>query len=184
MSTRCQIAFYDKRPKVGDLEKGKWEALLYRHSDGYPEQVWGNPGRKCGVLVDIKPFLRRWLEIRGWDPQYCAARMLQMLCNRYDENQREYEREAYKKEGRGYKRGEQRLRVLGYGVCRRLHLDIEYLYVIYGMGKGEAPFNTKRMCGVDVYDVRCKDWDNPEGNWVFKGIKTMVVKARAGGKEK
>ncbi len=37
MSTRCQIGFYEPRQK--DLTK--FEALIYRHSDGYPDTDCG-----------------------------------------------------------------------------------------------------------------------------------------------
>jgi hypothetical protein len=47
MSTCCQIGFYE--PDNFDLLKP--DALLYRHSDGYP-------GGNGGVLAEIVPFLR------------------------------------------------------------------------------------------------------------------------------
>jgi len=79
MSTRCQIAFYDRRPRGEKSIMEKWEALVYRHSDGYPE----------GVMPELVPFLRRWMKVRGWDLEYCAARLLQDMCNRYDRGVRE-----------------------------------------------------------------------------------------------
>ena len=100
MSTRCQIGFYDSMEK--DLEK--YEALIYRHSDGYPE----------GVLPDIVPFLKEFSSDRGMtDIEYCSARLLQHLTNLYD---------AYAKN------------FLGYGISNSFHGDIEYFYAICSNG--------------------------------------------------
>lgn len=63
MSTRCQIGFYN----AGETDLTKWDALLYRHCDGYPE----------GVLPDLQPFLMRFSKERGLeDIEYLAARTL------------------------------------------------------------------------------------------------------------
>lgn len=107
MSTRCQIAFYESEPK--DLNN--FEALIYRHSDGYPE----------GVMPDIEPFLKWWSKGRGLDDiEYVSARLLQYLCNRYDMHGYEYDKKDKDFTG-----------TLGHGICKDFHQDIEYLYVIY-----------------------------------------------------
>lgn len=112
MSTRCMLGFYESQET--DLEKH--QALLYRHSDGYPQ----------GVLPEITPFLSWWIGTPwiGIDIEYCAARLLQYLCNEHD---------------RGFKRSWEELRgesegytgKLGYGIANEFHGDIEYYYAIF-----------------------------------------------------
>lgn len=71
MSTRCNIGFYDQKPASDELDS-KVEAMIYRHSDGYPE----------GVLSEIMPFLKEWDTKRGMsDTEYTAARLLAYLCD-------------------------------------------------------------------------------------------------------
>lgn len=107
MSTRTQIAF-------GSLKKP--EALLYRHSDGYPS----------GVLHDIMPFLVEYDKKRGVDDyEYASARLMQYMTNEYD-----------RMVGEGNSYGG----ILGYGVSKEYHGDIEFVYVV----------ETK---GVAVYEV-------------------------------
>lgn len=107
MSTRCQIGLYE--PNEKDLNK--WEALIYRHSDGYPGTV-----NESGVLADIIPFLHWWNSGRGiGDYEYCSARLLQYLCNKYDLM-------AETPEFTG---------TLGHGICKGFHSDIAYFYAIY-----------------------------------------------------
>jgi len=122
MSTRCQIGFYEK----DEQDLSKWEALLYRHSDGYPGK---EDGSEYGVLADIVPFLKWWNNNRGIaDLEYCSARLLQHLCNQYDKEMSESEikhQNAVVSE---------RLRftgILGHGICKIFHGDIEYFYAIY-----------------------------------------------------
>ena len=97
MSTRCQIGIY--RTKPTDLTK--YHALLYRHSDGYPE----------GVLPDITPFLETFHSQRGMsDVEYLAAWLIYHLIRPYDDaNYGKY---------------------LGHGISTRFHGDIEYFYAI------------------------------------------------------
>ena len=104
MSTRCQIGFYSKK----NVPIENFSILLYRHSDGYPEDV----------LDDIIPFLKWWKKNRGIsDIEYCSARTLQYLCNTYDKNYK-----TNKKDKTG---------IVGYGISNKLHTDIEYFYYIY-----------------------------------------------------
>ncbi len=111
MSTRCQIGFY--QPKTKDLNN--FEALIYRHSDGYPE----------GVLPEIVPFLERWKKDRGLeDSEYASARLLQHLCNDYDGRMEVIEK----------RHGNNRMvfaGILGYGISKEFHGDIEYHYAVY-----------------------------------------------------
>ncbi len=116
MSTRCQIAIYE----APEAKFSQFEALLYRHSDGYPS----------GVLPDIMPFLSFWAKERGMsDTEYLGARLLQYLCNEYDGYMSKIEKG--KKTFTG---------ILGHGICKEFHGDIEYLYAIHPEG-------------VKVYDV-------------------------------
>lgn len=104
MSTRCQIGFYTKKPTKSQLLKP--DALIYRHSDGYPE----------GVLPDLEPIVCEFALKRGLDDtEYASARVLQQLCNIYDSKMKEW----------GYEPD-----FLGYGICKVFHGDIEYYYAI------------------------------------------------------
>ncbi len=70
MSTRCQIGFYE--PEAKDLTD--FEALIYRHLDGYPE----------GVLPVIVPILKDFDINRGLDDvEYSAAWMVAKLKDGY-----------------------------------------------------------------------------------------------------
>jgi hypothetical protein len=109
MSTRCQIAFYNK----GEKDLNNFEALLYKHHDGYPE----------GILPILLPFLKEFNERRGLsDIEYASARLLQHMCNSTDKNNDEFR-----------KKNDMIVEVnfLGYGICKNFHGDIEYLYAIY-----------------------------------------------------
>ena len=67
MSTRCHIAVYESE---GDAKEDKHHALLYKHSDGYPE----------GVVPILEPFLKQFKEVRGLDDaEYLAAWTLRAL---------------------------------------------------------------------------------------------------------
>lgn len=117
MSTRCQIGFYEKQDK--NIMTG-WQALIYRHSDGYPGDIDKEEG---GVLLDILPKLSK--STRKHDPEYHAARLLQALCNDYDAWQADYEKEhpQYGRDADGYYRG--------YGISKSFHTDIDYFYAVY-----------------------------------------------------
>jgi hypothetical protein len=118
MSTRSQIGFYEKEPKTGkDLKK--FEALLYRHSDGYPS----------GMLPEIIPFLKWWKSGRGLrDTEYVAARLLQWLCQEYDGAVTRIEKEI----GRPAPYGNRDYTgTLGYGISRGFHGDIDWFYAVY-----------------------------------------------------
>jgi hypothetical protein len=114
MATRAHIGFYQQPDQPLDRPS----ILLYRHSDGYP----------TGVLPDIVPFLH-WFEAkRGLaDSEYAAARLLQHLCNRYDQYS------APVSDSRGtLPKATPFTGTLGYGICpdNRLHGDIAYLYAV------------------------------------------------------
>ena len=129
MSTRSQIGFYKKAETPLD----KFEALLYRHSDGYPS----------GVLPDILPFLSWWRKARGiGDSEYCSARLLQYLCNEYDKYSKRFGEEL---EFTG---------TLGHGVCKTFQGDIEYFYKIYPdkVEVYDVPFQSDEGSEKDWFD--------------------------------
>jgi len=153
MSTRCQIGFYE----TGEEDLTKWEALIYRHSDGYPGTV---NGKEYGVLPDIIPFLRWWNNGRGIaDLEYCSARLLQYLCNKYDKVIDELDEQrnidvvvTEKSKFTG---------TLGHGICTGFHGDIEYFYAIH-------------PDKLEVYKARsnsCADWK------LIKTVKLATKKA-------
>ena len=111
MSTRCQIGFYEK---PGQPLK-KPSALIYRHSDGYPE----------GVLPEILPFCVRFDKHRGMgDTEYLAARLLGHLLNDHDG----FTRDHCPPQLAGI------FAFTGYGISDAFHGDLEYYYAIYGSG--------------------------------------------------
>lgn len=143
MSTRCQIGFYEKEPLNchTDCWLDKYLALIYRHSDGYPE----------GVLLDLIPFLQ-WFDLnRGLgDTEYVSARTLQYLCNQYDE--RSY---PYYKSDAGYSNAY--TGILGHGICNSFHGDIEYYYAVtpkalyvYSCNMDERPEHWKLLSRIDL----------------------------------
>ena len=101
MSTRCQIGIYSVRPSIARNDLGKYEALIYCHSDGYPE----------GIIPQIVPFIKRFKEARGNDTEYLAARLLQYLCNEADRVIPEWS-------------------TIGFGLGHSLRGDIEYYYAV------------------------------------------------------
>lgn len=126
MSTRCQIGFYDEDEK--DLNN--FNALLYRHSDGYPDS-------EHGVIASVMPFIESFKARRGLDDmEYFSARLLQHLCNVYDNFPKSMEEE-----------GE-----LGYGISRVFHWDLAYFYKITPKTLEVYEANTHKMMteGTDI----------------------------------
>ena len=73
--TRCQIGFYSF-PSTTNMHNllDKWEVLLYRHCDGYPE----------GILPDILPILADFHKNRGLsDWEYASAWLCSKLKTDY-----------------------------------------------------------------------------------------------------
>jgi hypothetical protein len=137
MSTRSQIGFYEnKNDKIEDFQ-----ALIYRHSDGYMGTV---NGKKYGVLCEIVPFLKWFNKTRGYDFEYCSARLLQYLCNLHDNMSKDFKYNGISDKFTG---------ILGYGICNQFHFDIEFFYKVY-------PY------GLDVFS----GYGNPKN---FKFIKTI-----------
>lgn len=152
MSTRCHIGFYENDEKNLD----NFKALLYRHSDGYPDT-------KHGVLEAIVPFLEWFSKSRGIDDiEYCSARLLQFLCNRYDRHNVEFRREQVANNNvpvlprviEGYKKEADEIEkwtgTLGYGISNQIHGDIDYFYAVrpqslevYSVSYGDLPQSEK-----------------------------------------
>ena len=108
MSTRCHIEFLEECI-TNRGNKQERQALLYRHSDGYP-------GGKNGVLALLLPFLSEFWKERGDNYSYMAARFVQKMCNEYDKQE---EQRAL---------GGQKF--LGHAISNSYAGDVEYLYQI------------------------------------------------------
>jgi len=112
MSTRCNIGFYKATPKQKDLLTP--EALLYKHSDGYQENM-------LPLLTD---FLKRFNVVRGLeDIEYASAHTLVHIVNSQNGEMKKWTEE----QGREYRED-----FCGFGICKPefLHWDIEYFYAI------------------------------------------------------
>jgi len=69
MSTRCQIGFYEKE----ETDLNNFQALIYRHCDGYPDTMHG-------VIAGIKPILEDFDKNRGlFDIEYASAWLVAKL---------------------------------------------------------------------------------------------------------
>ena len=117
MSTRCQILFQEihhgKDEKTGKEVETKWEAQIYRHSDGYPEG---------GVLDDLERFFK-WNSDRNTDVSYTAANFIYFMKKGMEKYS---EKDYMTEEGSRYLK-------IGYGVEKadhHIHGDEEYLYRI------------------------------------------------------
>lgn len=122
MSTRCQIGYYR------DFEDEVPEVLLYKHSDGYPEDT----------LVAIADFLKEFVPARGVeDAEYLMAQLLVSLVNRQNAHSAAcYADYKLRHPEAGPRNPENPMRFLGFGICGdlQLHYDIEYLYKITPAG--------------------------------------------------
>ena len=162
MSTRCHIAFYDKKDDALD----HYQVLLYKHSDGYPNG-------KAGVLYHIKPFLKAFKKSRGLnDCEYAAAWLLHHLIDDHIKamttlfkHMVEVCKKRGDKDGVKHYSGESGVDYLGHGVCgdRQIHWDIEYFYRIYPNA-------------VEVYEVTHDKKDyNPLPMQEWKLLKTVKL---------
>lgn len=148
MSTRCQIGFYEAEEK----NLANFKVLIYRHSDGYPDG-------ESGVVADVMPFLRWWKTERGIsDFEYCSARLLQYLCNKYDN----YSHVLFKNEANGTFESEKIgafTGTLGHGISKGFHGDIDYLYAV-------------RPDRLEIYQVTGDTW-NMESDQEINGQVTF-----------
>lgn len=109
MSTRSTTHF---------VSNGKTEAIIYRHSDGYPE----------GHGMDLSKFFEaveeQTKDTRFSDPSYLAAKLVVWLADRFAQR---FEPNA---EGEyGYVKSEM-LDFISVGVVMKDPIDIEYLYEV------------------------------------------------------
>jgi hypothetical protein len=117
MSTRCQVAFCH-----GTNDHERKDALVYVHSDGYPEGVGKDLLR---FFEEVKAVTK---DTRFDDPEFLAARFVA------------WKTLEYAAKGYGYK-GDAKspLNQTGIGVSQRYHYDIQYLYVVQcGSGDPEV----------------------------------------------
>jgi hypothetical protein len=115
MSTRCQIGFYEK----STIDINRPDALIYKHSDGYPDG-------EAGMLITLVPMLKDFNKQRGLsDTEYAAAWILfgliQNTVNHFQD------KKIYKTPVE-----ERYWRYLGFGVCSDgiFHGDIEFYYAV------------------------------------------------------
>lgn len=144
MSTRCQIGFYAK--------DGSMAALLYRHSDGYPEGPHG-------VIAGITPTLRLGMERRGWDPEYLAAWTMYVMIDAYVKANQESAKKAYTHmpaDGMTF---------LGHGIETEFHGDIDYYYAV-------------TPDGVTVYE--CGGWDESTAAPLVRPVYFKPIRKDAG----
>jgi len=124
MSTRCQIGFFETMPSdekmIEELRKSikpTAVALIYRHSDGYPNSV----------LPDLDCYLAKCQ--RNDDPCYAAAWFVHFLIDRAMRNARKWAKLGNRKaDAHNY---------LGHGIDNEYHGDIQYFYAVAG-GKVKA----------------------------------------------
>lgn len=123
MSTRCTIRFADQ---YGE------DAIIYRHSDGYPDS-------DVGVLADLQRFFsdveEQTADTRFEDPSYLAAKFVvwQAAVNAQltpTANQWGRTKEEAKTP--------QPLKFLGVGVVREDPGDIEYRYTVHSDQRDDA----------------------------------------------
>jgi hypothetical protein len=129
MSTRCQILFADP-----DSSTGFHDAIIYRHSDGYPDT-------EHGVLADITPILKRFKAARGFDPFYGTAHVLAELIRLAFENNKRLIKDRMKnakKNGENFTASEksvyEKFAFAGMGVeawTGIFHGDVRYVYIVY-----------------------------------------------------
>lgn len=124
MSTRCQIGFYEQ----GNNDLLKPDALLYRHSDGYP----GTPdGAEPGVLADLVPFLKLFHQRRGLDDtEYAAGWTMHHLVQSHVEHMIQWRKEMGETDDRFWPADGRNC--IGYGICKDFHGDIEFYYAVQG----------------------------------------------------
>lgn len=117
MSTRCTIHFHDG---AGERAGSSPEAIIYRHSDGYPEAV------EPDLAEFFKAVEAQTSDTRFTSPDFLAARFVvwesQTKRKARDERRREI--------GYGSPSGGE-LDFLGVGVCQEDPGDIEYRYHVW-----------------------------------------------------
>ena len=118
MSTRANVEFYTYYEDAKSTGKKPYKgALLYHHSDGYPEWMGG---RLIKALEDAKNQLAQAGHSYWWDSERVSAIIVAQ-----DANSSEY-----------------RKGVPAFQPCSELHGDIEYLWRIY-LGPTDGAYEIK-----------------------------------------
>lgn len=146
MSIRCTTHF------VMGKEDNKPEAIVYRHTDGYPEEAG----------MDLLEFLEQCGKLkhpRFTDPSYLAAKYVVFLADKFNFKYRGPEFEQV--------RAESKLDFLSVGICREDPLDIEYRYVV---DSGEFVDGRPK---VTCYEVQCDDSHGPV-KWITNEVPIPV----------
>lgn len=111
MSTRAHIAFFAEEPTPETITKP--EVLIYKHSDGYPEET-------LPLVVGFSTAFNKKRGLR--DVDYATAQCIAYLIANSDDGMKKWYEEVYKKE---YVKD-----YLGYGLGTTFHGDIEFYYVV------------------------------------------------------
>lgn len=162
MSTRCQYGIFSEDFCYQDPERAsEASVLLYRHSDGMPDRA----------VTQILPFLRQFILAgqkgrRDWGAEYLGARLLQFMCNQYDEQMRIIHKRT---PSSGFTLGE--ALVIGYGIEQELHGDEQFFYAIRPYLKG---------CVVEAWDIPL-DWsgDFKDAKLVKKTLVDVAEQEKA-----
>jgi len=143
MSTRCQVGFYKKNCKVNLLKD--YEALLYHHCDGYPENM----------IPDMAPLLINFNIHRGInDLEYAAACLITYWKIGYSSK-------SYVKK-QGYRGKAPFFNYLSVGICSSFHGDIDYFYAIYDDGI------------IEVYRIKLEgDFDIKKKSFILMGTTSI-----------
>lgn len=171
MSTRCQIGFY----KSEQSQINKPYALLYKHSDGYPDYT-------LPLLVDIlgKFEARRGLD----DEEYLSAWVSWFLINDSVESRKEKTRKWTPEYSFEHipPDTEDGINCLGHGFCfdKKFHADIEFYYRITPQklhvyeveGSGSFPWR-KEIHTIDLKDLEKK---LPTLIGICKGLDEFIAK--------
>ena len=119
MGTRCQIGIIDNNNALTDGEP-EICPLIYRHYDGYLGTL---DERESGVVPDILPFIKAFVEQRGYfDAEYLGACLVSSL----KQNHCGKPIESYEK----IMVNGMEIPITGVGIGTEIHGDIEYFYAV------------------------------------------------------
>lgn len=147
MSTRCTTHFIygsDKKPT----------AIIYRHSDGYPE----------GAGRDLLAFLKECQQLRDprlSDPSYLAAKYVVFLADMFNHHYDWKAKEPIQV------RNDSKLDFLSVGIVQDDPGDIEFRYIV-NCGK----FDADKLPAVECYSVH---QDYKSGNWTEQIVEIPVT---------
>jgi hypothetical protein len=138
MSTRCQIQVKTDAAIKGEAKKGIYKALIYRHSDGYPQGPHG-------VLEFLEPMAKRFFKERGDDATYFIAQYLRQSAIH---EQKKWEELAKLNPQNDFMQNPQyspEFSCLGYGVDFDIHPDIRFLYTVDLTKTGQGTVNVQEL---------------------------------------